>query len=74
LIPPGDKQSSKDYVSAFDEELVDGRVIAPRKPGAKKAHFIRDEPKLWNKLGLLERDGATKIRLRIRLAEGHLGD
>lgn len=58
MIPRGDKQSSNDYVSALDEELVNGGVIAPRKPGAKIAHFIRDEPKLWNKLGLLKRDGA----------------
>jgi hypothetical protein len=60
LIQSSDKQSSNDYVSALDEELVNGGVISPRKPGAKKAHFIRDEPKLWNKLGLLKRDGGTK--------------
>jgi hypothetical protein len=60
LIQSGDKQSSSDYVSALDEELVDGGVIPPRKPGARKAHFIRDEPKLWNKLGLLKPDGAKK--------------
>ena len=60
LIQSNDKQSSNDYISALDKELVSGGVIPPRKLGAKKAHFIRDEPKLWNKLGLLKRDGATK--------------
>ena len=45
------------YFSALDETLVDVGVIATRKPKPAKAHFIRDEPKLWNKLGLLERHG-----------------
>lgn len=60
LIQSNDKQSSNDYVSALDKELVESGVIPPRKSEAKKAHFIRDEPKLWNKLGLLKRDGSTK--------------
>jgi hypothetical protein len=60
LVQSSDKQSANDYVSALDKELVDGGVIPPRKPSASKAHFIRDEPKLWNKLGLLKRDGSTK--------------
>ena len=60
LIQANDKNSANDYLSALDKELVDGGVISPRKPTAKKAHFIRDEPKLWNKLGLLKRDGPTQ--------------
>jgi len=60
LIDPADKTSASDYLSALDEQLVDRGVIPPRKPGAKKAHFIRDEPKLWNKLGFLKHDGQTQ--------------
>jgi hypothetical protein len=59
-IEPKDKQSSNEYVSALDKELVARGVIPPRKTGAKKAHFLRDEPKLWNKLGLLKRDHSTQ--------------
>jgi hypothetical protein len=60
VIKSIDKQSSNEYVSALDKELVARGVIPPQKTDAKKAHFIRDEPKLWNKLGLLKRDGSTQ--------------
>jgi hypothetical protein len=33
-----------------------GIIAAPAK-GAAKATFLRDEPKLWNKLGLLSQSG-----------------
>ncbi|MFN8891528.1 MAG: hypothetical protein ACK530_01965 [Alphaproteobacteria bacterium] len=60
LIKYSQKNTSGDYISALDEELVVGGLISPRKLGAKKINFIRDEPKLWNKLGLLKRDGTTR--------------
>lgn len=52
-----DKGSRGRYFAALDKALVKSGVIAPRKGHAAKTHFIRDEPKLWNKLGLLVRDG-----------------
>jgi len=51
-----DKNDRSRYFAALDKALVEIGVIAPRKHHAK-THFIRDEPKLWNKLGLLVRDG-----------------
>ena len=60
VIKSSDKQNSKDYITALDKELVAIGVIPPRKTDAKKAHFIRDEPKLWNKLGLLKHDGPAQ--------------
>lgn len=48
------KSNSGDYLSALDDQLVAEGVIPPRTRAASKAHFIRDEPKLWNKLGLLK--------------------
>jgi hypothetical protein len=49
------KKTSDRYLSALDKTLVDEGIIPPRTKGASKAHFIRDEPKLWNKLGLLNK-------------------
>lgn len=50
-------QSSKDYVVALENFLTDNGCIGKRKPtavttGAKNS-YMRDEMKLWNKLGLL---------------------
>ena len=55
-----DKATSDGYFRALDKALVDAGVIAHRAKGAAKAHFLRDEPKLWNKLGLLVRDGNVR--------------
>ena len=49
------KDNRSQYFDALDKALVESGVIAPRKQQAAKMHFIRDEPKLWNKLGLLVR-------------------
>jgi hypothetical protein len=49
------KGTSKQYLAALDAKLVAEGVIPPRPKSAPKAHFIRDEPKLWNKLGLLHK-------------------
>lgn len=59
-LSPKDKMNSDDYISALDAKLVDQGIIAPRLKSAGKQHFIRDEPKLWNKLGLLEK--STKFQ------------
>lgn len=45
------------YFAALDKALVESGVIAPRKHHTAKEHFVRDEPKLWNKLGILVRAG-----------------
>jgi hypothetical protein len=54
------KNSSDKYLSSLDKTLVAEGVIPPRAKGAAKAHFIRDEPKLWNKLGLLLKRNGTQ--------------
>ncbi|MYE12978.1 MAG: hypothetical protein F4X99_15265 [Gammaproteobacteria bacterium] len=48
-----DKHASDAYFKALDRALIQAGVIAPLPTAAAKAHFLRDEPKLWNKLGLL---------------------
>lgn len=49
--------SSKDYTVALENFLSDNGCIGKRKPNAKttnaKNSYMRDEMKLWNKLGLL---------------------
>lgn len=50
-----EKSNSGDYLTALDDRLVAEGVIPPRPKAARKAHFIRDEPKPWNKLGLLQK-------------------
>ena len=52
-LPRQDKETSDKYLINLDNRLVNEGVIPPRSQNASKAHFIRDEPKLWNKLGLL---------------------
>jgi hypothetical protein len=60
LIEQNLKNTSRQYFSALDEQLIAGGVIAPREPDVAKIHYIRDEPKLWNKLGLLKNSGSAK--------------
>ena len=53
LIP----ESSAEFFVLFDDYMMSKNSMGTRKPsavttGAKKA-YIRDEPKLWNKLGLI---------------------
>jgi hypothetical protein len=54
-LSEADKGNSSDYLTALDDRLVAEGVIPPRPKAASKAHFIRDEPKLWNKLGFLQK-------------------
>ena len=54
-------ESSEEYFIAFDNYMETKGSIGTRKPsavktGAKKA-YVRDEPKLWNKLGLVVPSG-----------------
>lgn len=58
-LPAAQKGSSSEYLDALDAQLVAEGVIRPRTKNASKAHFIRDEPKLWNKLGLLHKRNPT---------------
>ena len=51
--------TSKAYFRALDLALIKAGVIAP-PTGAAKAHYVRDEPKLWNKLGLLHPVGKNR--------------
>lgn len=60
LLRSSEKTTSDAYFGALDKALVKSGVIAPRDKGAAKAHFLRDEPKLWNKLGILVRDGNVR--------------
>lgn len=46
------KHSAAQYYNALDASLVQAGIIAPPAGNAKPA-FMRDEPKLWNKLGFL---------------------
>lgn len=50
-------QSSKDHTIALEMFLTDNGCIGKRKPSAIKTgaknSYMRDEMKLWNKLGLL---------------------
>jgi len=53
LIP----ETSSEFFALFDEYMINKNSIGTRKPtavttGAKKT-YVRDEPKLWNKLGLI---------------------
>lgn len=51
-----------DYLLMVEDYLTQNGCIGSRKPTAiktnAKATYIRDEPKLWNKFGLLERNSS----------------
>ncbi len=60
LIP----ETSAEFFILFDEYMMSKNSMGTRKPtavttGAKKA-YIRDEPKLWNKLGIVIPYGAAR--------------
>lgn len=60
------QNKSDDFLVGLENNLQASGCIGPRKPTAKKGtatakpSYIRDEPKLWNKLGLLELKGKTQ--------------
>ena len=55
--------TSKDFILLLEAYLTDRGCIGKRKPSAittgAKISYLRDEPKLWNKLGLLEMRNGT---------------
>ena len=54
------------FLVGLENDLQAAGCIGPRKPGARKGtstgkpSYIRDEPKLWNKLGLMMMKGKTQ--------------
>ena len=57
-------ESSTEFFILFDEFMMDKNSIGTRKPsaiktGAKKA-YVRDEPKLWNKLGIIRAQSPSR--------------
>jgi hypothetical protein len=58
-IKPSDLRMADRYLLALEKRLVaEGVIRRPR--GHSKPAFIRDEPKLWNKLNLLRRQSTTR--------------
>ena len=53
LIPSKNKHTSPKYQRALDIQLGKDGIISPPPKTAAKPNFLRDEPKLWHKLGLL---------------------
>ncbi len=53
------KKKAETFYKALDQALADEGIIPPRPKISAKPTFLRDEFKLWNKLGLLEH-GARK--------------
>ena len=51
------KRDAKHFYRAVDLRLEKIGIIAAPASGAAKVTFLRDEPKLWNKLGLLVPSG-----------------
>ena len=60
MLADGQMTTAGAYYSALDEMLENDGIIASRPQGSPKASFLRDEPKLWNKLGLLNRQTSTR--------------
>ena len=57
-------ESSSEFFILFDDYMTRKNSIGTRKPtaqktGAKKA-YVRDEPKLWNKLGIVKLQGKSR--------------
>ncbi len=51
-----DKKHAGGFYKALDRALAVEGVISPRPASSAKATFLRDEFKLWNKLGLLQHE------------------
>lgn len=52
-LTPRQRSTSPKFFKALDSRLVSEGIIGPVRRGQAKPNFLRDEPKLWNKLGLL---------------------
>lgn len=51
------KRHPQAFIGTLDKQLEDAGVIARAPVGRAKVTFLRDEPKLWNKLGLVMKRG-----------------
>jgi hypothetical protein len=60
FIPDSKKKDAESFYVTLDKRLIREGIIAPPPPNAAKQHFLRDEPKLWNKLGLLVHSGKDR--------------
>lgn len=76
-----EKLTSKIFNRALDSALQREGVIERVGTGVGKPSFLRDEQKLWNKLGLLERASATRyfhkgegLRFNWRVITSIVGD
>jgi hypothetical protein len=59
-LPPAAKSTSHAFNRALDAALQTQGVIEKVGSGGGKSSFLRDEQKLWNKLGLLQRDSGPR--------------
>jgi hypothetical protein len=57
VISANSKRNAQQFYRAVDRKLERAGVIVAPARGAAKGIFLRDEPKLWNKLGLLKPAG-----------------
>lgn len=53
------RSTAKKFYRSLDRQLIAEGIIAPAR-GRAKPTFLRDEPKLWNKLGLLSHAGGNQ--------------
>jgi hypothetical protein len=60
LLSKAARSTSKKYFAALDGALAKRGVIPRRVTTSAKASYVRDEPKLWKKLGLLSLSTATR--------------
>ena len=56
--------TSEEFFILFEKFMAEKNILGTRKPsavttGAKKS-YIRDEPKLWNKLGLFKLETSSR--------------
>ena len=59
-LPPAEKQKHESFQHRLDRGLEEEGFIRAAPQGQDgKLTFIRDEPKYWNQLGLLEQNGAS---------------
>jgi len=58
-MPAAQKQSHSDFKHRLDEGLEQDGFIRAAPQGHAKETFVRDEPKYWKQLGLLEANGAS---------------
>lgn len=60
VMPAEEKADHETFRRHLDAALEQAGVISKAPLGGVKLSFVRDEPKLWNKLGLLARRSASR--------------